>query len=279
MVKEKKISIIGTGNMGKAIVRGLVESKASVPQNIICSDISDDLLESVKSKYGVLTTKNNIHAIKASEIVIYSVKPQILGSVLKETASCLDMSRLIISVAAGVPLAAIQSCVNKKLRVIRAMPNIACFVNEGATAIAAGENTYKDDIRIARAVFDSTGKTIFIQEILMDSVTGLSGSGPSYIFLIIDAMADAGVKMGLSRKDALFLSGQTILGAAKIFMETGEHPGQLKDKVTSPGGTSIAGIHALEKGRLRDTLINAVQAATNRSKELGEIMIKNFSDN
>ncbi|MBW2606943.1 MAG: pyrroline-5-carboxylate reductase [Deltaproteobacteria bacterium] len=279
MLKDKKIGIIGTGNMGEALVSGLVSSQTSSPDNIICTDVREDTLESIKDKYGVVTTTNNIDAIKQSEIIIYSVKPQILAPVLKETASCLDMSKLVISIAAGVPLAAIESCVNKELRLIRVMPNIAAFVKESATAIAAGKHTHKDDIKLAKAIFDSVGKSVFIEEnILMDAITGLSGSGPAYIFLIVDALADAGVKMGLSRKDALFLSSQTILGAAKLLMETKEHPGQLKDRVTSPGGTAIAGIHTLEKGGLRTTLINAVEAATARSKELGEMMMKNFNN-
>ena len=279
MLKDKKIGIIGTGNMGEALVSGLISSQTSRPDNIICADVREDTLESIKDKYGVITTTNNIDAIKQSEIIIYSVKPQILASVLKETASCLDMSKLVISIAAGVPLAAIESCVNKKLRLVRVMPNIAAFVKESATAIAAGKHTHKDDIKLAKAIFDSVGKSVFIEEnILMDAITGLSGSGPAYIFLIVDALADAGVKMGLSRKDALFLSSQTVLGAAKLLMETKEHPGQLKDRVTSPGGTAIAGIHTLEKGGLRTTLINAVEAATARSKELGEMMMKNFNN-
>ena len=158
------------------------------------------------------------------------------------------------------------------------MPNIAAFVKESASVLAAGQNATEDDVKLAMAIFDSMGKSIFIKEnILMDAITGLSGSGPAYIFLIVDALADAGVKMGLSRKDALFLSSQTVLGAAKLLMETKEHPGQLKDRVTSPGGTAIAGIHTLEKGGLRTTLINAVEAATTRSKELGEMLMKNFN--
>jgi pyrroline-5-carboxylate reductase len=189
------------------------------------------------------------------------------------------MSKLIISIAAGVPLAAIESCLNKKLRLIRVMPNIAAFVKESASVIAAGGNATEEDIKLSMDIFDSMGRSIFIKEnILMDAITGLSGSGPAYIFLIVDAMADAGVKVGLSREDALFLSSQTVLGAAKLLIETKEHPGRLKDMVTSPGGTAIAGIHTLEKGGLRTTLINAVEVATKRSKELGEIMIKNFSN-
>jgi len=277
MLKDKKIGVIGTGNMGEALLSGLVSSGAAKPENIICTDVRDDQLKSVKEKYGVNTTTNNIDAVESSEIVIYAVKPQIIASVLRETASCLDMSKLIISIAAGVPLAAIESCLKKDLRLIRVMPNIAAFVKESASVVAAGKNASKDDIKLAMAIFDSMGKSIFLKEnILMDAITGLSGSGPAYIFMIVDALADAGVKVGLSRQDALFLSTQTVLGAAKLLMETKEHPGRLKDMVTSPGGTAIAGIHALEKGGLRTTLINAVEVATERSRELGEIVIQNF---
>ena len=277
MLKDKKISIIGTGNMGEAIVSGLISSESSKPENIICTDIREGKLGSVNEKYGVDTTESNIQAVELSNIVIYAVKPQIIASVLKETAHALDMSKLIISIAAGVPLAAIESCLKKDLRLIRVMPNIAAFVKESASVLAAGKNATKDDIQLAMAIFDSMGKSIFLKEnILMDAITGLSGSGPAYIFLIVDALADAGVKVGLSREDSLFLSIQTVLGSAKLLMETGEHPGRLKDMVTSPGGTAIAGIHTLEKGGLRTTLINAVEVATERSKELGEIMTKNF---
>jgi pyrroline-5-carboxylate reductase len=189
------------------------------------------------------------------------------------------MSKLIISIAAGVPLAAIESLLNKDLRLIRVMPNVAASVKEGAAAIAAGEHAREDDIQLAMSIFNSVGRSVFLKEnYLMDAVTGLSGSGPAYIFLIVDALADAGVKVGLSRRDALFLSIQTVLGAAKMLRETKAHPGQLKDMVTSPGGTAIAGLHTLEKGGLRTTLINAVESATIRSKELGDFMIKNFSN-
>ena len=279
MLTNKKISIIGTGNMGKALVSGLVCSRSSKPENIICTDSREDKLEFIKKEYGVVTTTDNIAAVRTSDIVIYSVKPQIMASILKETAAALDMSKLIISIAAGVPLAAIELCLHKELRLVRVMPNIAVSVKEGATAIAAGKHALKDDINMAKAIFDSVGKSVFIDEnILMDAITGLSGSGPAYIFLIVDSLADAGVKMGLSREDAIFLSSQTVLGAAKLLIESKEHPAQLKDKVTSPGGTAIAGIHTLEKGGLRTTLINAVEAATKRSMELGEMMIKDFAD-
>lgn len=277
MLNNKIIAIIGTGNMGDALVSGLIGSGSSKPKNIICSDVRKDKLDKIKSNYKVRTTTSNLKAVSEADVVIYAVKPQLMASVLIETRSKLDMSKLVISIAAGVPLAAMESCIEKDMRLIRVMPNIAAAVKEAATAIAAGAHATREDVKLAMEIFNSIGKCIFLKEnYLMDAITGLSGSGPAYIFLIVDALADAGVKMGLSRQDSLFLAAQTILGAAKLLMETQEHPGQLKDKVTSPGGTAIAGLATLESGGLRTTLINAVEAATNRSKELGDLMIKNF---
>ena len=280
MLANKKISILGTGNMGQALVSGLVGSGSSKPKNIICTDVREAKLKAVEKQYGVQTTTSNLEAVSQAEIIIYAVKPQIMASVLNETAKKLDMSKLIISIAAGVPMEAIESCLNKELRLIRVMPNIAAAVKEAATAVAAGKHASQEDIQLAMAIFDSIGKSVFIQEnYLMDAITGLSGSGPAYIFLIVEAMADAGVKVGLSRQEALFLSAQTVLGAAKMLIETQEHPGQLRDRVTSPGGTAIAGLATLEEGGLRTTLIHAVEVATNRSRELGQMMIKNFANN
>ena len=277
MLNNKNIAIIGTGNMGDALVSGLIGSGSSKPKNIICSDVRKDKLDKIKSNYKVRTTTSNLKAVSEADVVIYAVKPQLMASVLIETRSKLDMSKLVISIAAGVPLAAMESCIEKDMRLIRVMPNIAAAVKEAATAIAAGAHATREDVKLAMEIFNSIGKCIFLKEnYLMDAITGLSGSGPAYIFLIVDAMADAGVKMGLSRQDSLFLAAQTVLGAAKLLMETQEHPAQLKDKVTSPGGTAIAGLATLESGGLRTTLINAVEAATNRSKELGDLMIKNF---
>ncbi len=277
MLDNKKIGIIGTGNMGKALISGLINSGSSIPENIVCSDIRESKLKSIEEEFGITPRNNNLDVVNESEIIVYAVKPQIMAAVLKETGASLDMSKVIISIAAGVPLAAIESCLGKELRVIRAMPNVAASVMEGASAIAAGKHALPEDLTLAKAILDSVGKSVIIEEDLMDAVTGLSGSGPAYIFLIVDALSDAGVKMGLSREDALFLSAQTVLGAAKLLIHTNEHPGRLKDSVTSPGGTAIAGLHTLEKGGLRTTLINAVEAATIRSRELGEIMKRNFS--
>lgn len=279
MLKDKTLCFIGAGNMGEALVSGLVQSGSARPENIICTDVREERLEELRARYGVKTSTDNLEAVRASEIVIYAVKPQLMAEVLKETADLLDMSKLIVSIAAGVPLRAIESLLQKELRLIRVMPNIAASVKESATALSAGRHARREDVELAMSIFNSVGKTVFLREnYLMDAITGLSGSGPAYIFIIVDALADAGVKMGLARKDAQYLAAQTVMGAAKMLMETGEHPGQLKDRVTSPGGTAIAGIHTLEKGGLRTTLINAVEAATLRSKELGEMMIKYFAD-
>lgn len=280
MLKNKTIGFIGAGNMAETLISGLISSKQSRPENLICSDIRESRLREVADRYGIQTNTDNQAVIKASDIAIYAVKPQIMGEVLKETANSLDLSKLIISIAAGVPMAAIGKVLRKELRLIRAMPNVCVAVKEGATAIAASSHATSEDVDTARIVFQSVGRCIFLEDDhLLDAVTGLSGSGPAYVFMILDALADAGVKMGLSREDARELASQTALGAAKMLLDTDLNPGQLKDMVTSPGGTTIAGLHALEKGGLRATLINAVEAATLRSKELGDIMLKKITGN
>jgi len=272
MLKNKQVGILGTGNMGEALIHGLLHGHLCRPDQIFCSDVRPERLKVVREKYGVKTTSHNTEVVKQSEIIILSVKPQIMKQVVGEIAKYLDFSKLIISIAAGVPLDAIEACARKDLKLIRVMSNICVSVREGASAIAGGKHALKEDLMMAKTIFDSVGKSLFIEEDLLDAVTGLSGSGPAYIFLIIDALADAGVKVGLSRDDALILAPQTVLGAAKMLIETGEHPGKLKDMVTSPGGTAIAGLHTLEEGGLRTTLINAVEVATQRSKALGEMM-------
>jgi len=272
MLKNKQVGILGAGNMGEALIHGLLYGHLCRPDQIICSDVRPERLKAIREKYGVKTTSHNTEGVKQSDIIILSVKPQIMKQVVEEIAKHLDLSKLIISIAAGISLDAIESCARKDLKLIRVMPNICVSVREGASAIAGGKHTVKEDLMIAKTIFDSVGKSLFIEENLLDAVTGLSGSGPAYIFLIIDALADAGVKVGLSRDDALILASQTVLGAAKMLIETGEHPGKLKDMVTSPGGTAIAGLHTLEEGGLRTTLINAVEVATQRSKVLGEMM-------
>jgi pyrroline-5-carboxylate reductase len=276
MLKNKQVGILGTGNMGEALIHGLLYGHLCRPDQIFCSDVRSERLKAIREKYGVKTTSHNTEVVKQSDLILLAVKPQIMKQVVEEIAKYLDLAKLIISIAAGVSLDAIESCARKELKLIRVMPNICVSVREGASAIAGGKHVVKDDLMIAKTIFDSVGKSLFIEESLLDAVTGLSGSGPAYIFLIVDALADAGVKVGLSRDDALMLASQTVLGAAKMLIETGEHPGKLKDMVTSPGGTAIAGLHTLEEGGLRTTLINAVEVATKRSKVLGEMMKNNL---
>jgi pyrroline-5-carboxylate reductase len=272
---EKTIGFIGAGNMGEALISGLLSSGLSRPDRIFCSDARSERRQELKTRYGVRTGGNNPEIIGRSDIVIYAVKPQTMGSVLEETAAGLNRSKLIISIAAGVPLASIASLSREPLRLVRAMPNICVSVKAGATAVVPGAHATGDDLDTAAAIFNSVGRCVVLQtEQLLDAVTGLSGSGPAYVFMIMDALADAGVKVGLSREDALLLAAQTLCGAAQMHLETRTHPGALKDRVTSPGGTTIAGLHALERGGLRGILINAVEAATARSRELGAMTHK-----
>jgi pyrroline-5-carboxylate reductase len=277
MLKNRRVGLVGTGNMGEALIHGLLHGHLCRPDQILCSDTRPERLKAIREKYGVKGTSHNTEVVKQSDLIIIAVKPQIMKNVVEEIAKYLNLSKLIISIAAGVPLEAIESCAKKELKLIRVMPNICVSVREGVSAIAGGRHALKEDLMMAKTIFDSVGKSLFIDEYLLDAVTGLSGSGPAYIFLIIDALADAGVKVGLSRDDALILASQTVLGAAKMLIETGEHPGKLKDMVTSPGGTAIAGLHTLEEGGLRTTLINAVEVATQRSEALGKIMKNNLA--
>lgn len=270
MLSKKKLAIIGGGNMGEALLRGLLKAEFIRPGNIMVTDVRTDHLESLRQTYGVEVATDNLAAARASDIVLLAVKPQVIKKVTMGLVGGLDEKKVVISIAAGVPTAVLQGMSDKKLRIVRVMPNTPALVLEGAAAIAPGEYAEPEDLEIAEKIFQAVGRTVILEEELMDAVTGLSGSGPAYIFLIIEALADSGVKMGLSREIALFLAAQTVLGAAKMVLETREHPGKLKDMVTSPGGTAIAGLHTLEAGGMRTTLINAVESATLRSRELGQ---------
>jgi len=200
------------------------------------------------------------------------VKPQIVDRILAPIASALNDTDLVVSIAAGVPIEAIESRLPRGARVVRAMPNTAATALAAATAMAPGAHATAPDVEVARALFEAVGRCVVLDESLLDAVTGLSGSGPAYVMLMIEALADGGVKVGLSRRVAQQLAAQTLLGSAKLLIETNEHPGRLKDMVTSPGGTTIAGLHTLESGGLRHTLMNAVEVATRRATELGAAM-------
>ncbi len=266
----QKIGFIGSGNMAEAMIKGLLSAKVVDPQQICSSDPRKERCQSLIDRFGIKSTTDNAEVVKHASVVILAVKPQILPKVCDEVSSQLDSSKLVISIAAGMPIRAIEGHFAAKTRIVRAMPNTPALVGAGATALAAGEHATSADLDVAKQIFDAVGKTVALDEDQLDAVTGLSGSGPAYVFLIIEALSDAGVKMGLSRENAQALAAQTVLGSAKLLIDTNEHPGRLKDMVTSPGGTAIAGLHTLEAGGLRTTLINAVEAATRRSRELGE---------
>jgi len=267
---EGTIGFIGTGNMGEALVRGLLRAEVAQPQNVLGSDPRDERRAFLEKTYGIRTTADNKEVAREAEILVLSVKPQVMERVLEEIGPTIHADALVVSIAAGVPISAIEARL-PQARVIRTMPNTPALVGAGATAIAMGGHATQEDVAAARHIFESVGMTVVLDEAQMDAVTGLSGSGPAYMFLIIEALSDAGVKVGLSRHQAQALAAQTVLGSAKLLIETDEHPGRLKDMVTSPGGTAIAGLHTLEAGGLRTTLMNAVEAATKRSRELGEM--------
>lgn len=270
MIENKRIGFIGAGNMATALIKGILKANLFKSDFVSASDVDIEKLDSLKNEYGInIIFKDNEKLVAESDIVILAVKPQIFDKILKEISSKLDKSKLVISIAAGISTEYIENVVEKELKIIRAMPNTPALILEGATAIAPGSHADEDDVRIGYKIFDAVGKVVVVDESQMDAVTGLSGSGPAYIFMIIEALSDAGVKMGLSRSVAMKLAAQTVMGAAKLQIETDMHPGRLKDMVTSPGGTAIAGIHTLEQGGLRTTLINAVESATMRSIELG----------
>jgi pyrroline-5-carboxylate reductase len=270
MALGKTIAFIGAGNMAEALVKGLLRAGVASPQEIVCTDRRAERGPELEKLYGVRFTGSNVAAVKEAAIIVLSVKPQVMEKVLAEIGPSLDASKLVISIAAGIPIAALERQVGHGVRVIRTMPNTPALVGAGATALSPGEHATEADLAQAKALFDAIGMTVMVDEPLLDAVTGLSGSGPAYIFLIIEALADGGVKAGLARAQAQALAAQTVFGSAKLLIETGEHPGRLKDQVTSPGGTAIAGLHTLEAGGLRTTLMNAVEAATNRSRELGK---------
>jgi pyrroline-5-carboxylate reductase len=262
------LAFIGGGQMAEAIIRGLVTGQVCRPDALYATDPVPARCDRLKSQFGVRVGSDNRKAVAWAEVVILAVKPQSFPEVLKEIGT--DLShKMVISIAAGVTIRAINEQAPVAKRVVRAMPNTPAVVREGMTALAfSGECSAKDQ-QMARTIFEAVGRVIPVEERLMDAVTGLSGSGPAYVFQAIEALADGGVKMGLPRQTAELLAAQTMLGAAKMVLELGEHPAKLKDRVASPGGTTIAGLHQLEQGGFRATLMGAVEAATKRSQELG----------
>ena len=274
MLTNKKLGFIGGGNMTEALLKGLLASSSVGPKDILVSDLLSDRLEYLNKEYKVKITDDSRKLVQKSDILILAVKPQVVSKALESFSDLMDSHKIIISVAAGISINFIEDILNRKgknkISVIRTMPNTPALVQEGATAICGGGHSSKLDIKIAHHIFKAIGQTVAIEETHMDAVTGLSGSGPAYIFMIIEALSDAGVKVGLSREVSNILTIQTILGSAKLARDGGKHPGELKDMVTSPGGTTISGLHMLEEGGVRTALMNAVERATQRSRELGK---------
>jgi pyrroline-5-carboxylate reductase len=273
----RKIGFVGGGNMAGALARGLLHSGTVAPDQIRASDVKEDRLAELHDKFGIETTSDNEALARWADVVVIAVKPQIVDRILGPIAAALSDTDLVVSIAAGVPIEAIETRLPANARVVRAMPNTAAIALAGATAIAPGAHATATDIEVARTLFEAVGRCVVLDESLLDAVTGLSGSGPAYVMVMIEALADGGVKVGLGRDTALLLAAQTVYGAAKLQLETGEHPGRLKDMVTSPGGTAIAGLHTLESGGLRRTLIDAVEAAAHRAEELGAQMAKKLA--
>ena len=269
MLKEKRIRMVGGGKMGGALVAGMISGGLVEPGDVVVADADTGRLDELARVYGVRVTADNRDAAGNADVLILAVKPQNMGAVLAELAAALPPAALVISIAAGISTAFIEERLFKGVRVIRVMPNMPALIGEGAAALCRGAFATGDDLNIARAIFAAVGITVEVSEGLMDAVTGLSGSGPGYAFLIVEALTDAGVRMGLARDVALKLSAQTLLGAAKLCLRGDKHPAELRDMVASPGGTTLAGLKALEDGCFRATLKSAVEAATRRSAELG----------
>ncbi len=270
----RRIGFLGAGAMASALINGLLHSKSVEPSQIRASDVKAARLAELAKTYGIETTTDNAALVRWSNLLVVAVKPQIVDRVLPVIADHLTEGTLVVSIAAGVPIEVFEATLGPGARVVRSMPNTAAIALAGATAISAGSHASEADMAVAQALFEAVGRCAVLDESLLDAVTGLSGSGPAYIMLMIEALADGGVKVGLGRDTALLLAAQTVYGAAKLQLETGEHPGRLKDMVTSPGGTAIAGLHTLESGGLRRTLIDAVESAARRSAELGAEMAR-----
>ncbi len=270
MLKGKKLGFIGGGKMGGALLGGIVSKNLIPAKDIMISDVDAKRLKELEGLYHVRTTSDNLKTARECDLIILAVKPQNMAEILTAISPAIDKTKIVISIAAGIAIKFIEDHLKKGMRIIRTMPNTPALVGEGIAALAKSDKASDDDLEIAGLIFNAVGSSVVVKEDLIDTVTGLSGSGPAYFFIMIEALADGGVRMGLSRDIALKLAAQTMLGSAKLYLTGNKHPGELKDMVTSPGGTTIAGIKELEEGRLRGTLMAAVEAATLRSKELGK---------
>ncbi|WP_457756173.1 pyrroline-5-carboxylate reductase [Thermodesulfatator indicus] len=275
-LKGLKIGFIGGGQMASAIIKGLIDSKAALPENIIVSEPSPERREYLKNTFpGIKIIFDNCALVKEADLIVLAVKPQIIKEVLKEITLCVDTSRhLIISIAAGIPIALLEAHLPEKTKVVRVMPNTPALVQAGISVYTGGRYTSSEDLALAREFLEAFGKAIELPETYFDAVTGLSGSGPAYVAAFVEALIDGGVKVGLPRPVAEILAQETILGTLKLMQGTGKNPYELKSMVTSPGGTTICGLKALEEGAFKATVMDAVEESANRSKELTLLALK-----
>jgi pyrroline-5-carboxylate reductase len=279
MAPVKKILVIGSGNIGGALIGGILTSGVADAEHLTATDTSKDRADELASKYSIkMMVGGNREAAAGADVIIVAVKPTTLPSVLVEIRDVLHEGQILISVAAAFPITLIEEIIGKRMPVFRAMPNIPVVVEEGATGLAANSAASQDQRQFVESVFRAAGVVCNIEEEMMHAVTALSGSGPAYIYMVIEAMIAGGLKMGLSHEVSTRLAEQTVLGAAKLVRETMLHPAILKDRVTTPGGVTISAIHELERHGLRSMLISAVETATKKSRELTQSLIAKFGN-
>ena len=264
-----RLAFLGAGAMAQALVRGLINAQVYAPGDIVTFSPSNARARDLAEELGVGAATSSANAVENAEIIVLAMKPHQLGAALQSLREIVAPPQLVVSVLAGASTSRIEACFDANVAVVRAMPNTPSLVGAGAAAICGGAHASDADLAKARALFEAVGVCVTIPESQMDAVVGVSGSGPAYVFAFIEAMADGGVRAGLPRALAQQLAAQTVMGAAKMLLESGEHPGVLKDRVASPGGTTIAALHELERGAFRGTVMNAVVAASDRSRELG----------
>jgi len=267
-LSDKHLAVLGTGKLGGILLRAFLKQGLFSPKQVTATVRHDEKAATIAVDLGVNASTNNRKAVKGADIVLLGVKPQVVGDVLKDIKPAINKNTLVISVAASVPTSYIEQRVAPNVPVIRAMPNTCSTVGVGMTGICRGAHASADHLEIAKAMFNAVGRTVVVDEKNMDAVTGLSASGPAFIYIILESLAEAGVKVGLPRDIATLLAAQTLKGAASVVLETGDHPALLKDSVTTPAGCTIDGILELEEGKLRVTLIKAVVKATHRAGEL-----------
>lgn len=268
MLKGKKLSVIGVGKLGEALIAGLLNQGELTVTDIVGSVAHEHSIERVNKKLGINVTLDNKKTVEGSDIILLAVKPQNMDAVLKEISSTLKPNQVLISVAASVTTAFVEKRLTTKIPVVRAMPNTPAIMNAGMTGLCGGQHALEEHLKIAEQVFRCVGEIVFLDESLMDGVTALSASGPAYLYVVIESLAEAGVKLGIPRDTSTLLAAQTMFGAAKMVLESKAHPALLKDMVTTPAGCTIDGLMELEEGKLRVTLIKAVVKAAERAREL-----------